>query len=306
MPVLTPMYPSPSLVGKVQVEGGRSNQYNRAMLLGKRIALIGAGNMTEALVVGMLTAGVAHPDQLYATDILPERRAHFQDRYKIKVSGDNVDAVRHGQIIILSVEPQVLDEAFRSVKSVLEGKHLIISVAAGYPISRIMAHLKAEARIVRAMPNTPSSVLAGVTALSFGPRLAEEDQQVARIIFESVGKVVVVEERLMDAVTGLSGSGPAYVYLMIEALADGGVKMGLSRQVAELLAAQTVLGTARMLLESGEHPGQLKDRVASPGGTTIVGIHKLEEGCLRATLIAAVEAATKRSQELGREDVTRQ
>ena len=270
------------------------------MLLGKRIALIGAGNMTEALVVGMLTAGVAHPDELYATDILPERRAHFQDRYKIKVSGDNVDAVRHGQIIILSVEPQVLDEVLGSVKSVLEGKHLIISVAAGYPISRIMAHLKAEARIVRAMPNTPSSVLAGVTALSFGPRLAEEDQQVARIIFESVGKVVVVEERLMDAVTGLSGSGPAYVYLMIEALADGGVKMGLSRQVAELLAAQTVLGAARMLLESGEHPGQLKDRVASPGGTTIAGIHKLEEGCLRATLIAAVEAATKRSQELGK------
>ena len=300
MPVLTPMYPSPSPDGKVQVEGGRGKQYNRAMLLGKRIALIGAGNMTEALVVGMLTAGIAHPDELYATDILPERRAHFQDRYKIKVSGDNVDAVRHGQIIILSVEPQVLDEAFRSVKSVLEGKHLIISVAAGYPISRIMAHLKAEARIVRAMPNTPSSVLAGVTALSFGPRLAEEDQQVARIIFESVGKVVVVEERLMDAVTGLSGSGPAYVYLMIEALADGGVKMGLSRQVAELLAAQTVLGTARMLLESGEHPGQLKDRVASPGGTTIAGIHKLEEGCLRATLIAAVEAATKRSQELGK------
>ena len=294
------MYPSPSPDGKVQVEGGRGKQYNRAMLLGKRIALIGAGNMTEALVVGMLTAGVAHPDELYATDILPERRAHFQDRYKIKVSGDNVDAVRHGQIIILSVEPQVLDEVLGSVKSVLEGKHLIISVAAGYPISRIMAHLKAEARIVRAMPNTPSSVLAGVTALSFGPRLAEEDQQVARIIFESVGKVVVVEERLMDAVTGLSGSGPAYVYLMIEALADGGVKMGLSRQVAELLAAQTVLGSARMLLESGEHPGQLKDRVASPGGTTIVGIHKLEEGCLRATLIAAVEAATKRSQELGK------
>ena len=303
------MYPSPSPIGKVQkvqVEGGRSNQYNRAMLLGKRITLIGAGNMTEALVVGMLTAGVAHPDQLYATDILPERRAHFRDRYKIKVSGDNVEAAQHGQIIILSVEPQVLDEVLGSVKSVLEGKHLIISVAAGYPISRIGAHLKAKARIVRAMPNTPSSVLAGVTALSFGPRLAEEDQQIARIIFESVGKVVVVEERLMDAVTGLSGSGPAYVYLMIEALADGGVKMGLSRQVAELLAAQTVLGSARMLIESGEHPGQLKDRVASPGGTTIAGIHKLEEGHLRATLIAAVEAATKRSQELGREDVTRQ
>ncbi|MGH7206104.1 MAG: pyrroline-5-carboxylate reductase [Nitrospiraceae bacterium] len=268
-------------------------------MLDKRIALIGAGNMTEALVAGMLTAGVAHPDQLYATDILAERRAHFQDRYKIKVSGDNVGATIYGQIIILSVEPQVLDEVLGSVKSALQGKHLIISVAAGYPISRLVAHLKAEARIVRAMPNTPSSVLAGVTALSFRSRLAEEDQQVARIIFESVGKVVVVEERLMDAVTGLSGSGPAYIYLMIEALADGGVKMGLSRQVAELLAAQTVLGAARMLIESGEHPGQLKDRVASPGGTTMAGIHKLEEGRLRATLIAAVEAATKRSAELG-------
>lgn len=299
------MYPSPGPVGKVQVEGRRGNRYNRAMLLGKRIALIGAGNMSEALVAGILTSGVAHLDQLYVTDILPERRAHFQDRYKINVGGDNVEAARYGQIIILSVEPQVLDEVLGSVKSVLQGKHLIISVAAGYPMSRIMAHLKAEARIVRAMPNTPSSVLVGVTALSFGPRLTEEDQQVARIIFESVGKVVVVEERLMDAVTGLSGSGPAYVYLMIEALADGGVKMGLSRQVAELLAAQTVLGAARMLIESGEHPGRLKDRVASPGGTTIAGIHKLEEGRLRGTLIAAVEAATKRSQELGEESVTR-
>lgn len=269
------------------------------MLLGNRIALIGAGNMTEALVAGMLTSGVAHPDQLYTTDILPERRTHFQDRYKIKVGSDNVEAARFGDVIILSVEPQVLDEVLDMVSSALQDERLIISIAAGYPISRIAAHLKAEVRIVRAMPNTPSSVLAGVTALSFGPHVAEEDQQVARIIFESVGKVVVVEERLMDAVTGLSGSGPAYVYLMIEALADGGVKMGLSRQVAELLAAQTVLGTARMLIESGEHPGRLKDRVASPGGTTIAGIHKLEEGRLRATLIAAVEAATKRSVELG-------
>jgi len=294
------MYPSAGPIGKEQVEGGRGNQYNRAMLLGKRMALIGAGNMTEALVAGMLTAGVAHPDQLYTTDIRPERRAHFQDRYKIKVSGDNVEAARYGQIIILSVEPQILDEVLGTVKSALQRKHLIISLAAGYPISRIMAHLKAEARIVRAMPNTPSSVLAGITALSFGAGATEEDQRVARIIFESVGKVVVVEERLMDAVTGLSGSGPAYVYLIIEALADGGVKMGLSRQVAELLAAQTLLGAARMLIESGEHPGRLKDRVASPGGTTIAGIHKLEEGRLRATLIAAVEAATKRSEELGK------
>ena len=256
--------------------------------------------MTEALVAGMLTAGVVHPDQLYATDLRPERRTLFQDRYKIKAGSDNMEAARYSQVIILSVEPQVLDEVLDRIKSAFQSEKLILSVAAGYPISRIETCLKVEARIVRAMPNTPSSVLAGVTALSFGHGVSEEDQEVARIIFESVGKVVVVEERLMDAVTGLSGSGPAYVYLMIEALADGGVKMGLSRQVAELLAAQTVLGAARMLIESGEHPGRLKDRVASPGGTTIAGIHKLEEGHLRATLIDAVEAATKRSQELGK------
>ena len=151
------------------------------------------------------------------------------------------------------------------------------------------------------MPNTPSSVLAGVTALSMGSGVSEHDQGLARAIFESVGKVVAVAEQLMDVITGLSGSGPAYVYLTIEALADGGVNMGLSRQVAELLAAQTLLGAARMVLETGEHPGRLKDRVASPGGTTIAGIQKLEEGKLRAAFMNAVEAATKRSEELGLE-----
>ena len=271
------------------------------MLVGTKIALIGAGNMTEALVCGMLQAGVAHADQIQATDPLPERRTHLQGRYKIRVGSENKEAARSCQIIILSVEPQVLDEVLNEIRPALPVEALIISVAAGYPIARVAAHLKPESRVVRAMPNTPSSVLAGVSALAFGARVSDDDRRVARTIFESVGKVVEVEERLMDAVTGLSGSGPAYVYLMIEALADGGVKMGLSRPVAELLAAQTVLGAARMMLESGEHPGRLKDRVASPGGTTIAGIHKLEEGRLRATLISAVEAATNRSGELGLE-----
>lgn len=256
--------------------------------------------MTEALVSGMLKAGVARADQLHAADILPERRNYLHSRYKIRAGSDNKEAAGSSQIIILSVEPQHLNEVLDTIRPALRVESLIISVAAGYPIARVAARLKPEARIVRSMPNTPSTVLEGVSALAFGPRVSDEDAQVARTIFESVGKVVVVEERLMDAVTGLSGSGPAYVYLMIEALADGGVKMGLSRSVAELLAAQTVLGAARMVIESGEHPGRLKDRVASPGGTTIAGIHKLEEGRLRGTLIAAVEAATKRSQELGK------
>jgi pyrroline-5-carboxylate reductase len=272
------------------------------MVLENRIALIGAGNMTEALVGGMLKAGLVRAEQVYITDVLPERVIHFQSRYKVKASSNNRDAAGWGQVLILSVEPQVLDEVLVEVRSAINPGCLILSLAAGYPISRVadrLAPALAGVLIVRAMPNTPSSVLEGMTALAFGAGVSEQEAGIIRAVFESVGKVVVVEERLMDAVTGLSGSGPAYVYLMVEALADGGVKMGLSRQVAELLAAQTLLGAARMVIELQEHPGRLKDRVASPGGTTIAGIHKLEEGRLRATLIAAVEAATKRSEELG-------
>ena len=271
----------------------------RNMSINRRVALIGGGSMTEALVAGMLKAESARTNELYATDILPERRTHLQTRYNIRVGIDNRDAAGWGQVVILSVEPQILDQVLDQIRPAVQANALIVSVAAGYPIARVAAHLKPESRIVRAMPNTPSSVLAGVTALSFGPNLSAEEQRIANIIFESVGKIVTVEEHLMDAVTGLSGSGPAYVYVMIEAMADGGVKMGLSRPVAELLAAQTVLGAARMLLETGEHPGRLKDRVASPGGTTIAGIHELEKGRFRATLMDAVEAATKRSRELG-------
>ncbi len=285
----------------MQVEGDRIDRYNRAMPLSKRIALIGAGNMTEALVAGMLRSEQARPDQLFATDIQADRCSDLENRFHIRVGKDNREAAGWGEVVVLAVEPQVLDAVLGEIAANLAPACLVISVAAGYPVSRMVDRLKGRNRVVRAMPNTPSSVLHGVTALSMGPGVSEEDRLAAQAIFESVGKVVVVDERLMDAVTGLSGSGPAYVYVMIEALADGGVKMGLPRQVAELLAAQTVLGTARMILETGEHPGRLKDRVASPGGTTISGLHKLEEGKFRATLIRAVEAAAERSKELGLE-----
>ena len=283
----------------VQVEGGSPPSYNLAMLKGPKIALVGAGNMTEALVAGVLKARLTSKDHLYATDVLPERQAHLRKRYGIRVGGDNLDAAAWGQVVVLAVEPQVLDHVLDEITRVLNPDCLIISVAAGYPIARAASRLSPGSKIVRVMPNTPSSVLEGVSAVTFGTGVSEEEAGTARAIFESVGKVVVVDERLMDAVTGLSGSGPAYVYLMIEALADGGVKVGLPRPVAELLAAQTVLGAAQMLIEIGEHPGRLKDRVASPGGTTIAGLHKLEEGRVRASLIAAVEVAAKRSAELG-------
>lgn len=269
------------------------------MALQKKIALIGAGNMAEALIAGMLKGKVATPEQLYATDILPERLTHLQGRYQIKTGADNGEAVAWENVLILAAEPQTLDDVLHLTFRFIKKNSLVISVAAGYPIGSLAAHLPPGARIIRAMPNTPSSVGAGVTAIALGPGVAEEDRETAEAIFRSVGTVVIIEERLMDAVTGLSGSGPAYIYLIIEALADGGVKAGLPRQTAVQLTAQTVLGAARMVVESGYHPAVLKDRVASPGGTTIAGLHKLEEGRLRATLINAVEAACRRSKELG-------
>jgi len=271
------------------------------MALGKKIAIIGAGNMGEALIAGMLAAKAAAPDEIHATDILPQRLDYLKARYQIRVGMDNKAAAAWSDIATLAVEPQVLDEVLDSLHAELTDAKLILSAAAGYPIRRIVARLSPNVRVIRCMPNTPSEVQAGVSAIALGRNVSREDERLARGIFESVGKVVLVDERLMDAVTGLSGSGPAYIFLIIEALADGGVKMGLPRDAALALAAQTVLGAAQMVLETGEHPGRLKDKVASPGGTTIAGLHALENGRFRASLIEAVEAATKRSRELGSE-----
>ena len=274
------------------------------MLRGPCIGFIGGGNMSEALIGGLLRTGRARPEELFATDILSIRRELLAGRFAIRTSNDNRSAAAQSHIIILSVEPQHLDEVLKEIRGEAGADKLIVSVAAGYPIARIIKHLPGSNRIVRAMPNTPSIAGEGMTALAYAPGLPEDDQVRARQLFESVGKVVTVEERLMDAVTGLSGSGPAYVYMMIGALADGGVKMGLPRQTAAALAVQTVAGAARMVLESGEHPAVLRDRVASPGGATIAGLHELESGRLRSALISAVEAAVRRSSELGQESLS--
>lgn len=255
--------------------------------------------MAEALLAGFLASGSADPAALFATDSSAERRDLIKRRFGIRVASDNAEAATWAEVVVLAVKPQVLDPVLVGIAPGLAGR-LVISIAAGVSIRRIAQRLPQGTRIARVMPNAPALVRDGMSALAFGPGVTEEDAGLVRTMFESVGRVVTVEERLMDAVTGLSGSGPAYVFMAIEALADGGVKMGLSRTVAELLAAQTVLGAARMMLETGEHPARLKDRVASPGGTTIAGLHQLEQGGLRACLIAAVEAATKRSEEMGR------
>lgn len=265
----------------------------------KKIAFIGGGQMAEAIIGGLLVGQVCPTGSLMATDPVAARRDHLKSRYGIHVGSSNREAVAWAEVVILAVKPQMVPEVLTEIGPAV-AQALVISIAAGVTIKAIAGRITGIARVIRAMPNTPAVIREGVTALAFNAAMPEGDVLLARTVFEAVGRVVPVEERLMDAVTGLSGSGPAYVFQAIEALADGGVKMGLPRQTAELLAAQTVLGAARLVLESGEHPARLKDRVASPGGTTIAGLHRLEQGGLRAALMAAVEAATKRSQELGR------
>ncbi len=270
------------------------------MLDNQNIAIIGAGNIAEALVSGLLIGKVVRPSKIFATDISDQRLQHFKRRYGVRIGSNNAEAAKWADIVILSVKPQVLDEVMAGLKLPTRSKPLIISVAAGVPIAKIQARLHTKACIIRVMPNTPSIVLEGATALAGGPGVSPQQMDMGKAIFEAVGKVVVVDESHIDTITGLSGGGPAYVCVFIEALADGGVKMGLPRSVAQLFAAQTVLGAAKMVLESGEHPGVLKDRVASPGGTTIAGLHSLEEGKFRGTVINAVQSATLRSRELGR------
>jgi len=282
------------------VEPLKSSGYTRPMFQNPKIAFLGAGNMAEALVAGIVKAKLSAPEFLLATDISPSRLESLKDRYQILVGAHNLDAVLWANVIILCVKPQVINEVLTEIQSSLSEKQLVISLAAGVPIKGIQEKIGQTIPLVRAMPNTPAVIQEGATALAGCKGLSSEQLQVAQGIFESVGKVVVVDESLMDAVTGLSGSGPAYVYLAIEALIDGGVRVGLPRNIAHILAVQTVLGAAKMVRETGEHPALLKDRVTSPGGTTIAGLQRLEEGGLRATLIEAIEAATHRSSELGK------
>jgi pyrroline-5-carboxylate reductase len=264
------------------------------------LGFIGCGNMGEALVKGLLASKAARPDQVRVSARRPDRLDELRARYGV-ATGTNAEVARASDVVVLAVKPQILDQVLRQLTHELTKEKLIVSVAAGVPIAAIERRLHPPARVVRAMPNTPATVGAGATALALGEHATDADLATARTIFDSVGLTVVLEETQLDAVTGLSGSGPAYLFLIIEALADAGVKVGLSRRASMQLAAQTVLGSAKLLIESGQHPGQLKDSVTSPGGTAIAGLHTLEAGGLRNVLMNAVEAATRRSRELGEE-----
>jgi pyrroline-5-carboxylate reductase len=256
--------------------------------------------MGEAMIKGLLQAGLVPRTAIAATDARPERLEQIVRQYGIRAAASNPALVRDSDVLILAVKPQIMAAVLREIAPAVDAKKLLVSIAAGMATRTLRDFLGKPARLIRVMPNTPALVLEGVTAIARAEGLEAGDLETAQELFGAVGRVVVLDEDALDAVTGLSGSGPAYVAIVIESLADGGVKMGLDRATALTLAAQTVLGSAKLLLETGAHPGQLKDMVASPGGTTIAGICALEEGGVRRTFIAAVERATQRSKELGR------
>jgi pyrroline-5-carboxylate reductase len=271
-----------------------------SILASQTIGFIGAGNMAEALIRGLVRGGHVAAERISASGPRRERLDELAAAYKIKVSTDNREVARGAGLVVLSIKPQIMDKVLREIGEHLQPGTLVISIAAGVDTETIESAVADGVRVVRAMPNTPALVGAGATAISAGHHASEADLATARAIFDAVGITVTLEESHLDAVTGLSGSGPAYIFLILEALSDAGVKVGLSRRNSQKLAAQTVMGSAKMLLETDEHVGHLKDMVTSPGGTAIAGLHTLEEGGLRTTLINAVETATKRARELGR------
>ena len=267
-------------------------------LKGVKLGFIGAGAMGGAIIQGLLAGGRVAGKNLVYYD--PDRTRQTQmDQLGVQAAPAPA-AVMQAQVVLLAVKPQVMDQVLAGIRGAARPGHLIISIAAGVTLKALETALP-QSRVIRVMPNTPTLVGAGMAALAPGSRATPEDLALALEIFEAVGRAVVVEERLMDAVTGLSGSGPAYVAVFLEALTDGGVKMGLPRPLALLLASQTVIGAARLCLEKEIPPGMLKDLVTSPGGTTIAGLHVLEEGGFRGLVMSAVEAAARRARELGKE-----
>jgi pyrroline-5-carboxylate reductase len=269
------------------------------LLQGRKIGFIGGGNMAEAIIRGLLATGMS-PELIAVAEPAETRKILLTDRYKVSVTSDNPAVARGCGVLVLAVKPQVAATVLGQLGSVITSDTLIISIMAGVNCAVIETALSQKVRVVRVMPNTPALVMAGASALCRGNHAGEDDLTLTEALFAQVGTTCRVDEKLIDAVTGLSGSGPAYVLAFLEALADGGVKNGLSRDAALTLAAQTLLGTAKLYLETGEHPAALRDKVTSPGGTTIAGLYALERGCFRGTVMGAVDAATARSKELGK------
>jgi pyrroline-5-carboxylate reductase len=264
-----------------------------------RIGFLGAGKMATALAGGFVRAKLATAKQICASDPIAAARGAFASEVGARTTASNLEVAKFASVLILAVKPDQAAGVLAEIRGQFTKDRLLISIAAGVPLAKLEAALDPGARLIRVMPNTPALVGASATAYALGKSALPQDGELAQKLLSAVGVALQVKESLLDAVTGLSGSGPAYVYLFIEGLSDGGVAAGLPREIALKLAAQTVLGSAKMVLETGQHPGALKDMVTSPGGTTIEGLHELEKGKLRATLISAVRAATEKSRKLG-------
>lgn len=269
------------------------------MLQNKKIGFIGGGAMAEALVRGILKAKMAAPEQIMISDIIDSRLKYLTDTYSVSTSTNSQAIAQKADLLFFTVKPQTLANVLETVAPAVAKTTLVVSIVAGATLATLQERLP-EVPVIRVMPNTPVAVGEGMAALALGQYADSDQGQIVSEIFSSSGKAVIVNENLMDAVTGLSGSGPGYAFVMIDALADAGVQVGLPRQTAIILAAQTMLGAAKMVLETGEHPAMLRDMVTSPGGTTIAGIHVLEQRGVRAALSDAVIAATNRSTEMGR------
>ncbi|MBN1662892.1 MAG: pyrroline-5-carboxylate reductase [Deltaproteobacteria bacterium] len=268
------------------------------MLKGKRIGVIGGGKMGGVLIGGIIKNKLAAKDAVTVSDKDLARLQELEKQWGVSITEDNKKVARESDIIILSVKPQTMPNVLDDIKEALTKNKTVISIAAGISIKFMEARLKKGIHLIRAMPNTPALCGEGATALALGADATQKDLALARTIFDAVGLTVIVKEELLNAVTGLSGSGPAYGFIIVEALSDAGVLMGLPRDLALKLAAQTLLGAAKLCLAGDKHPGELKDMVTSPAGTTIAGVQALEDGALRATLIAAVQAAVLRAGEL--------
>jgi pyrroline-5-carboxylate reductase len=264
----------------------------------QKIGFIGGGNMAEALIKGLLASNFP-ATKLIVSEPIESRRDHLHNAFAVSLAQNNTELVNLCEIVVLAIKPQIVDEVLAEIAPVWGDNKLMVSILAGVTCANIQKKFAGAPRVVRVMPNTPALVGEGASAICRGTHAGTDDLQIVRELFESVGMVQLIDERQMDAVTGLSGSGPAYIYTVIEALADGGVREGLRRDVAHALAVQTVVGAALMVRETKEHPAILRDQVCSPGGTAITGVSTLEKKGLRTTLMEAVSAAAARSRELG-------
>jgi len=269
-------------------------------MLKEKIGFIGGGKMGEALAKGLIRATLSTADNIIVSDVDSKRCQVFEEETGMKTTQDNREVTANSDVIILAVKPNIMGTILEELKNDITSEHLVVSIAAGIPLNFMESSLNEGCRAIRVMPNTPCLVGETAAGYALGKNATQDDGELVGRILNAVGKSFLLDEKYLDAVTGLSGSGPAFIYTVIEALADGGVKMGLPRDVSTELAAQTTFGAAKMVLESDTHIGELKDSVTSPGGTTIEGLHALEKGGLSNTLINAVEAATKKSKRLGK------